>query len=74
MHEGKAMEAELMFRRLHEVMMRVHGTENPNTLSSANNLAHSLWNQGKYAEAERIEREVHEVQKRALGAEHRSTL
>jgi hypothetical protein len=72
--QGKAVEAEPMLRRLHTVMMRVHGAEHPNTLTSASTLALSLSHQGKYADAERIEREVHEVQKRVLGAEHPSTL
>jgi tetratricopeptide (TPR) repeat protein len=63
-----------MFRRLHEVEMRVLGAEHPDTLTSAHNLAASLSNQGEYVDAERIEREVHEVQMRVLGAEHPSTL
>jgi hypothetical protein len=40
-----------MFRWLHDVMMRVHGAEYPNTLLVAGNLAVSLLNQGKYADA-----------------------
>jgi hypothetical protein len=71
--QGKAVEAEPMFRRLHEVLMRVHRAEHPNTLTAAGNLAMSLSKQGKYAEAERIEREVLEVRKRVLGAEHPDT-
>ena len=74
LHQGKAVEAELMFRRLHEVEMRVHGAEHPKTLSVAGTLASSLSSQGKYADAERINREVHEVHKRVLGAEHPDTL
>jgi Flp pilus assembly protein TadD len=73
-HQGKAAEAEPMLRRLHEVMMRVHGAEHPDTLTIAGNLAMSLSHQGKYADAERIIREVHGVQKRVLGAEHPDTL
>jgi tetratricopeptide (TPR) repeat protein len=68
--QGKNAEAEPMFRKLHEVMMRVHGAENPSTLLSAGNLASSLLYQGKYADAERIQREVLEVLMRVLGAEH----
>jgi hypothetical protein len=41
--QGKNAEAEPMFRKLHEVMMRVHGAENPSTLLSAGNLASSLF-------------------------------
>jgi hypothetical protein len=74
LHQGKGVEAEPMFRRLHEVRMRVHGAEHPDTLASANNLALSLSNQGKYVDAERIEREVLGVRKRVLGAEHPDTL
>jgi tetratricopeptide (TPR) repeat protein len=74
LHQGKAAEAEPMLRRLHEVMMRVHGAEHPHTLSVASNLAWSLSDQGKYDDAERIEHEVLEARKRVLGAEHPSTL
>jgi hypothetical protein len=73
-HQGKAAEAEPMLRRLHEVMMRVHGAEHPHTLSVASNLAWSLSDQGKYDDAERIEHEVLGARKRVLGAEHPSTL
>jgi hypothetical protein len=72
--QGKDVKAEPMLRRLHALMMRVHGAEHPNTLSVAGDLATSLSNQGKYVEAERIGREVHGVQKRVLGAEHPDTL
>jgi hypothetical protein len=74
LHQGKAMEAEPMFRRVHAVWMRVLGAEHPDTLTAAGNLASSLYHQGKYADAERIQREVKEVRKRVLGAEHPSTL
>ncbi len=53
---------------------RVLGKEHPHTLTSAGNLASSLWDQGKYAEAERIHREVLGVKRRVLGEEHPSTL
>ncbi len=58
LQQGKAMEAEPMFRRLHEVTMRVLGAEHPGTLTIASNLALSLKHQGKYAHAERIQSEV----------------
>ncbi len=54
--------------------MRVHGTEHPDTLATANNLAMSLAYQGKHADAELIQREVLGVQERVLGAEHPDTL
>jgi hypothetical protein len=74
LHQGKAAEAEPMFRRLHEVMMRVYGAEDPWTLSTAGNLAMSLLKQGKYADAVRIQREVNAVRRRVLGADHPDTL
>ena len=40
--QGKFAEAERMLRRLHEVQMRVYGAEGPQTLATANALAHSL--------------------------------
>jgi hypothetical protein len=42
LHQGKDVEAGPMFRRLHEVMMRVLGAEHPGTLTTAGNLATSL--------------------------------
>ncbi len=45
--QGKPVQAEPIFRRLHEAMMRVRGAEHPNTLRSAGNLAMSLSDQGK---------------------------
>jgi hypothetical protein len=74
LHQGKAVEAEPMLRKLHEVMMRVHGAEHPDTLTTAGNLAASLSHQGKHADAERIEREVLGARMRVLGAEHPDTL
>jgi hypothetical protein len=56
------------------VRRRVLGEEHPDTLTSADNLASSLWNHGKHAEAERISREVLGVRRRILGEEHPATL
>jgi tetratricopeptide (TPR) repeat protein len=74
LHQGRAVEAEPMLRKLHEVEMRMYGAEHPNTLASAGNLAMSLSRQGKHADAERIQREVLGVRKRVLGAEDPETL
>jgi tetratricopeptide (TPR) repeat protein len=74
LHQGKAAEAEPMFRRLHAVLMRVYGAEDPHTLSVAGSLAMCLSKQGKYADAERIQREAHELIMRVHGAEHPNTL
>ncbi len=72
--QGKSVEAERVLRALHELGMRVHGAEHPNTLTNASNLALSLSSQGKYAHSEFIIREVLAVQKRVVGAEHPDTL
>jgi predicted ABC-class ATPase len=52
------------------VQRRVLGDERPCTLTSASNLASSLYGQGKYAQAERIHREVLGAKRRVLGEEH----
>jgi hypothetical protein len=52
----------------------VLGSEHPDTLSTANNLAIALKSQGKYGEAETMYRETLAVQQRVLGREHPETL
>jgi tetratricopeptide (TPR) repeat protein len=63
-----------MHREVVEVKERVLGKENPDTLTSMNNLASVLRDQGKYPEAEQMYREVMEVKERVLGKEQPSTL
>ncbi|KAK2036201.1 hypothetical protein LZ31DRAFT_484418, partial [Colletotrichum somersetense] len=46
--------AEKIYRQALEVKEKVLGLENPNTLSSINNLALILSSQGKYKAAEQI--------------------
>jgi len=43
-------------------------------VTTAGNLADSLWHQEKYDEAEKMQREVFAVSKRVLGADHPDTL
>jgi hypothetical protein len=74
LHQGKAAEAEPMLRRLHEVLMRVHGAEDPNTLTAANNLAESLSYQGKYVDAEQMLHATLASCQRVLGPAHPNTL
>jgi hypothetical protein len=73
-YQGKYADAERIQHEVLGVQKRVLGAEHPDTMTSANNLALSLFNQGKFAEAERIQREVLGVRKRVLGAEHPDTL
>ena len=46
--QGKYDEAEKMQREVLAVSKRVLGADHSNTLSTANNLAASLWSQGKH--------------------------
>ena len=56
------------------VRRRVQGAEHPDTLTSMNNLAETLWAQGDHAGARAIQEEVLAVRRRVLGAEHPNTL
>ncbi len=55
-HQGKYDEAEQMARQAFELMEKVLGREDPDTLMSMDNVASVLEIQGKYDEAERIRR------------------
>jgi len=62
-------------RKVLAVSKRVlRGSEHPDMLIAAGNLAASLARQGKYDEAEKMEREVLALRKQVLGAEHPDTL
>jgi hypothetical protein len=52
----------------------VLGSQHPNTLGTANNLAGALHAQDKCGEAETIYRETLAVRQRVLGSEHPNTL
>jgi hypothetical protein len=67
LHQGKYDEAEKILREVLAVTTRVLGADHPHTLTTAGNLARSLWLQGKYDESEKMEREVLEVRKRVQG-------
>ncbi len=64
----KAYETQLQARK------RVLGEEHPDTLTSMNNLASTLWNQGDLPGARRLQEAVLDAQKRVLGEEHPDTL
>ena len=72
--QGKAGEAEPLYREALEVSRRKRGTEHPDTLISINNLGMVLKTQGKIDEAEALIREALEVSSGELGNEHPTTL
>ncbi|KAK2005502.1 TPR-like protein [Colletotrichum eremochloae] len=71
---GKYSEAEQMHRQTLELKEKVLGPENPDTLSSMNNLALVLDSQGKYEEAEQMHRQTLELREKVLGPENPDTL
>ena len=54
--------------------VRDQPAESNDRLSTAHNLAISLYEQGAYEEAAQMQRELLEVRRRVLGAEHPDTL
>ena len=50
------------------------GDEHPETLTSMNNLALTLWNQGDLAGARKLQEQVLDARRRVLGEEHPTTL
>ncbi|KAI1320991.1 hypothetical protein F5Y16DRAFT_417212 [Xylariaceae sp. FL0255] len=71
---GKYSQAEHLYRQTLELRERVLGRENPDTLTSMNNLAFVLRNQGRYEQAEAMYRQTLELKERVLGRENPSTL
>ncbi len=55
-------------------MARLLGKEHPNTLTSMNNLAQTLYAQGDLAGARKLQEQVLEAMTRLLGKEHPNTL
>ena len=54
-------------------MHRILGDEHPDTLTSMNNLATTLYAQGDLAGAQEIQEQVLEISRRILGDEHPDT-
>jgi hypothetical protein len=52
----------------------VLGPEHPDTLTSMNNLAETLFSQGDLAGARKLEEETLDILRRVLGPEHPTTL
>jgi non-specific serine/threonine protein kinase/serine/threonine-protein kinase len=71
---GLYSQAQLLFQRALDIRRRVLGPQNPDTLTSMNQLAWALQEQGHYLEAEKLDREVLDIRRRVLGPEHPSTL
>ncbi len=70
----KHADAERIQREVLDARRRVLGEEHPNTLTAANNLAHSLSLQGKYVEAEQMFQATQGACRRVLGSAHPETL
>ncbi len=66
--------AEALLRRTIETQRTVLGAENPETLRSELDLAHTLEHEGHFAEAEKLQRQTLEVERRAHGPEGPDTL
>jgi hypothetical protein len=73
---GKFAEAEELNRSVLDDMKRAFGTEHPKTITSASNLAGTLFRQRKYPEAEQILLDVLAScqRSRAFGTAHPNTL
>ncbi|VVT19725.1 tetratricopeptide repeat protein [Hoeflea sp. EC-HK425] len=71
--QGRAAEAEPLFRKALEIRQRVLGEEHPHTATSFNNVASNQDDQGYVAEAEPLYRKALEIRQRVLGEEHPHT-
>lgn len=61
-------------RRELDIVRHLHGEEHPDTLTSMNNLALTLWKQGDLAGARTLQEQVLAVHRRVLGEEHPDSL
>jgi len=71
---GLQSQAQSLFERSIKVGSSALGPQNPETLSTMNELSWTLFQQGRLAEAERLQRKVLDIQRRVLGPEHLDTL
>ncbi|RDW92542.1 hypothetical protein BP5796_01936 [Coleophoma crateriformis] len=72
--EGRFNEAGVLMAEVMEIDKKVLGNENPQTLTSMNDLAYLFFRQGKYDEAEPIYRQTLQLRAKVLGDEHPDTL
>ncbi|KAK3937548.1 hypothetical protein QBC46DRAFT_460804 [Diplogelasinospora grovesii] len=67
---GRWEEAEELFVQVMETRKTKLGADHPDTLTSINNLASTLWNQGRWEEAEKLFVQVMETSKTKLRADY----
>jgi hypothetical protein len=72
--QGRAAEAEAMFRDLLPLREKVQGKEHLHTLITRHGLARAILDQGRAAEAEAIFRDLLPLQEKVQGKEHPHTL
>src|SRR5205823_4712440 len=72
--EGKLSEAERLQRQVLDTSKRVLGSEHPDALMVAGNLANTLQSERQFQEAEKLQREVLEKRRKALGPDNPGTL
>jgi tetratricopeptide (TPR) repeat protein len=72
--QGKAEEAEKMYRQALKLRKEVLGEEHPDTLDTMECLAITLSDLGQYVEAEQLQKHTVELMERVLGIEHLETL
>ena len=71
---GAYAQAEVMYRRAVEGLMRVLGRDHEHTISSVNSLASLLLDKGEPEQAGAFYRQALESRERVLGADHADTL
>jgi eukaryotic-like serine/threonine-protein kinase len=71
---GLYARAQSLFERSFKISSSAVGQENPETLSTMNDLSWTLFQQGRLTEAQSLQRKVLEVQRRVLGPENNDTL
>jgi hypothetical protein len=76
LRQGAALYAESAswLRRVTEICRQELGNTHPDTLTSMNNLAHSLWQLGDLTGAQRLHEDVLAASRQVLGDEHPHTL
>ena len=72
--EGRWKEAEQLWMKTKDMMLKVLDEEHPDTITTMANLAATYRNQGRSKEAEELEVEVLEARRRVLGEEHPDTV
>ncbi|MCI5157980.1 MAG: CHAT domain-containing protein, partial [Candidatus Electrothrix sp. AUS1_2] len=72
--QGKYKEGVSLAEQAHIYAVKHLGLENPDTMTSINNLATLYKSQGRYAEAEPLYKEAFQLREKVLGKEHPDTL